>query len=100
MLVAISIVLIAIHAVFFALSAYQLYMERHVESSKVTDIQTVLPRAILVASLLQIAYIAVAMSSLVSLCNVLTAAALLPYKISFMSLSTQVSDLHRSITAA
>jgi hypothetical protein len=82
MLVAISSVSFAIHAVFFALSTHQLCMERHVERSKLTDIQFVMPRAILVASLLQIAYIAVAITSQVSFCNVLTVAVSLACKIS------------------
>ena len=63
MLVAISGVFIGIHAVFLFLGVYQLYIERHFESAKLTDIQIVMPRAIVVAALLQIVSVAVAISS-------------------------------------
>ncbi len=63
MLVAISGVFVGIHAVCLFLSGYQLHIERHFESAKLTDIQIVMPRAIVVAALLQIAFAAVAISS-------------------------------------
>ena len=63
MLVAVSGVFIGLHAVFLLLSGYQLYIERHCESAKLSDIQIVMPRAIVVAALLQIAYAVVAISS-------------------------------------
>ena len=63
MLAAISSVFIGMHAVFFALSGYQLYMERYFERAKLTEIQIVMPRATVVGALLQIATNAVAISS-------------------------------------